>query len=207
MKYKLHFDLSEIIGIKMFQYFDKNLDLGELEREKLYLGIMVILLNLSKLIIILLIASLLGLIKQVVIMSIELTILRLTAAGIHSKSNVMCTLISILIYVGGSYMAIEYPLKLHFVFLVTIICLFLLFMYSPADTDNRPILGEKNRKRLKSITTIVVAIFIIINLVLNNTELFNLTMICLISETVSILPCTYKLFNKSYNNYKKYELE
>lgn len=202
---QLHFDFYEFITTKLLNYFKNHLILKSSEIEKLYLGLMVILINVFKLLFIAIVAFFIGLIKEVVILFVMFGALRLTASGIHLKSNFGCTIASLIAFIGSAYITVNYPLSLSLTCIISIICTVLLYKYSPADTENRPILGKEHRKKLKIKATVTALTFIFINLLLLNKSLFNLTMFTLILQSLSVLPCTYKLLKISYNNHEKYD--
>jgi len=202
---KSNFDFNKFLCEKTLNYFRDHLNLDQLEVEKLYLGIMVIGISISELIIVFIIAFFIGIIKGVILFTIMFAILRLTAAGVHCKSSLACIIFTSIIYIGSSYISIKCPLNMHLTFIISIISTLLLYKYSPADTENRPILGEEHRKKLKIQTTIIASILILINLLLLNKIVFNLTMFALLLEALSILPLSYKLMKTNYNNYEKYE--
>lgn len=196
----------EFISKKMLNYLSKYLKLKQLEYEKLFLGIMILTINILEFSIIFTISFFMGIIKEIIIFSIMFASLRCVAAGIHCKSSLMCIITTSISYIGSVYISINYSLNIYFNLIIIIICMTLLYKYAPADTENRPILGEEHRKKLKFITMIMATILIIINLLLLNKTLFNLTMFVFIIETISVLPCTYKFTKKSYNNYEKYNI-
>lgn len=200
-----NFDFYGFLCKKILNYFKKHLNLSELEVQKLYLGIMIIGLNISEMMIVFIIAFFVGIIKEVVLFSIMFVVLRLTAAGAHCKSSLGCIILTSIIYIGSSYTSINYPLNMYLTFAISIISALFLYRYSPADTENRPILGSDHRKKLKIQTTIIASILILINLLLLNRVLFNITMFALLIETVSVFPFSYRLMKLSYNNYEKYE--
>lgn len=206
MKYiNLNFDVNKFLCEKILNYFKNNLNLNSLEIEKLYLGIMIIGLNISEMIIVFIISFFMGIIKCTILFSIMFVILRLTAAGVHCKTSLSCIMLTSIIYIGSSYISINYPLNMYLTFAISIISTLLLYKYAPADTANRPILGLDHRKKLKIKTTIIASILILINLLILNNIIFNLTMFALLFEAVSVLPCSYKLMKTSYNNYENYE--
>lgn len=203
---KLNFNFYEFLCEKILNYFKNHLNLAIFEVEKLYLGIVIIILNISEMIIVFIIAFFMGIVKGIILFFIMFTALRLTAAGVHCKNSLSCIILTTIIYISSSYISINHPLSMHFNFIIIIISTLLLYKYSPADTENRPILGKDHRKKLKIQTTIIASILILINLLLLNKVLFNLTMFAFLFETLSILPCSYKFMKTNYNNYKKYEL-
>ncbi|WP_143318239.1 accessory gene regulator B family protein [Clostridium sp. HBUAS56017] len=201
-----NFNPCNFICMRMFNYFKKKLNLDPLQLEKLYLGIMVIMFNVLEFVVVFVVAFYIGVIKEALLFFIMFASIRCTAAGVHCKNNLACMAITLTSYIGASYISVKYPINCSLACIICVICAVLLCKYSPADTEKRPILGAKHRKKLKIQTTIMSSILILINLLLLNKNIFNLTMFALILETLSVLPWSYKLFKASYNNYKKYEV-
>lgn len=199
------YNLYDTLNSKILSYFKKHIVLDDLNAEKLSIGIMVILVNLFKISFILIISSLLGLFKECCIMVILISFLRSNAAGIHSKTSLGCTLITLFVYITSSFLSVHYPLSILTSLLISIISIILLFIYSPSDTFNRPIIGKNRRLKLKLTTVLLSIIYIIINLIIFNETLFNLTMYSLLFQAILVLPITYKILNQSYNNYLAYE--
>lgn len=198
-------DLYEMITQVIIRYFETTLEFNELEREKLYLGILSIVINFTKMSIICLIALAIGLLRETLIVVVIFSSLRLTAAGLHAKSSFACTITSILAFIGGAYMSKQLMInEICFMFIVSIIVI-LLYKYSPADTENRPILDKKRRKTLRNQTLITSLLWISINLIIKDAVFMNLTLYAMTFELVSILPITYKLLKRSYKNYERYE--
>ncbi|MCB2362301.1 accessory gene regulator B family protein [Clostridium estertheticum] len=190
--YKQIFALLKYFNINhlfIFSFYKKT--------SKFYIG---------NLLIIAIIAFFIGMIKEVLILFVMFGALRLTAAGIHLKSDLGCTVVSLIAFIGGAYITVKYPLSISLTCIISIICTVLLYKYSPADTENRPILKKEHRKKLKIKATVTALVFISINLLLLNKVLFNLTMFALLLQSLSISPWTYKLLKSSYNNYEKYEV-
>lgn len=104
-------------------------------------------------ILILIIAILLGVGKLASIIMFSAMILRSASGGGHSKSKIICTVISLIIPIGGAYLIdysnINNQLMVGLSFLSTIIGLLIIIRYAPADTVQKPIISEKFRKILK----------------------------------------------------------
>ena len=199
-------DFYEVLGKKIFNSLSTRLNLNKLELEKMYLGIMVLILNISKIFIVAIVAVRTGLIKEVSILFIMFLFLRLTAAGIHASSNFMCTVVTLLWYIGGAYLCKTYSFSCWLIHPVMFLAITLLYKYCPADTKNRPILGVENRKKLRNKTMVTVSIIILLNLFIQDKIFLNLSALVIIIQTISVLPCVYKLFGKEYANYKEYEI-
>ncbi|SFU39924.1 accessory gene regulator B [Clostridium sp. DSM 8431] len=199
------FDIWDYIAKKLTIYIGNSLNLNIKDLEKLYLGIMVILLNLSKITIVCIFAFLIGIFKETVILLGMFSVIRLSAAGIHLKSNFQCTIACLVMYLGGAFLAVNYPINIRSVLLIIFILLIILYKYSPADTENRPILGKKHRKELKIRTIKSSLILVAINVVFLNSIILNLLMYAFFIQTICVIPFTYRVFGMKYNNYKEYD--
>lgn len=199
------FDIYDFMTNRIIHSFEKSLKFDELEREKLYLGILALLNNTIKTLFICSASLFLGCLKETLFMILILFSLRITAAGLHAKNNFMCTFTSLLAYICCSSLSIHLPINKETSFIICIVLTILLYKYSPADTANKPILGLETRKKLKNQTLITAIIFLILNLIFLNTTLINSTMYAMLCQVISILPVTYKLLKRSYNNYERYE--
>ena len=205
MKQILNFNLYEFLTEKIINRFEKHMDLTQVERDKLYYGVISVLMNIIKGIIILSIAIYFGIFKEILIMTVIVAMIRLTSAGLHAKSNLMCTLTTLITYIGGTLLSIHYPVEFNIAFMICIGLTILVFIYSPADTENRPIIGKEKRKKLKFQTLVMAIIILAVSLLILNTTIINLTMFAMLFQTISILPCTYKILKRSWANYEKYE--
>ncbi|MCB2309315.1 accessory gene regulator B family protein [Clostridium estertheticum] len=54
----------------------------------------------------------LGMLKEVLILFVMFAALRLTVAGIHLRSNLGCTIVSLIAFIGSVYLTEKYPLSI-----------------------------------------------------------------------------------------------
>lgn len=199
-KYYLKYTLHNLISS-----FASNLNLNTEDIEKFSIGITVILLNLFEMIIVFILSAFLRVIKESLMFFIMFIILRALGCGIHCKTFGKCILITVIVHISSVFLSIKFPINITYALIISLIFIIILFKYAPADTENRPIIGELIRQKLKIQITIFSLIIVFINLIILNKVLFNISMYAIVMEGLSVLPCTYKLFNQSYNNYKAYE--
>ena len=164
-------------------------------------GLEGIYLTISKTIVILLIAFLLGYLWESVIFTMIFGLLRTFSYGLHAKKSWMCWLSSITLFIIIPIIAKE---VIIYKYIRMIICFFgvlLIFKNSPADTYKRPIINKKRRIKLKYISTIIAIIYSILCLLLDNHFICNCFIYSILLQNVLISKYTYKLFNLPYNNY------
>lgn len=163
-------------------------------------------LTISKLIIIIPLAIILGVFKEMIILLIFFNIIRSTAFGLHATKSWICLVSSSLIFIGipmiAKALTIPYILKI----ILGLLGIILIYKYAPADTAKAPIIKEQKRNKYKFISTIKCIILTILYLLIQNELYSNIIIFSIWVEIILILPITYKIFHLSYNNYKEYIL-
>lgn len=178
-------------------------DLTDTKLEELEYGLEGTYLTITKLIVIIALALILNIFKEVVIMLFIFNILRTTGFGLHATKSWICLLSSGITFIVFPLLSkfIVIPLVLKVILgIISIVCIFL---YTPADTKKRPIINKTRRNRYRFITTINCIILVFISLFIPDSY-SNLILFGIYSEVIIILPITYHLFNLSYDNYKNY---
>lgn len=202
MKINFKFDIYEYITIKIMSFFNNKLDLNKSSLEKLSLGALVILINIFKIALVLIVSLPLGILKETIVLVLLFGILRFFSLGIHAKSSIGCTIMTLFIYIFSSYFSHNYPLSISIAILLSLISLIIIFIYSPADTYNRPLTDSKKRKKLKIQSLILSILYLLLSIIVNNITFYNLIMYCLLFQSISVHPITYKIFKQPYSNYK-----
>ncbi|GFP74619.1 accessory gene regulator B family protein [Clostridium fungisolvens] len=193
--------LADNIAMKINKVIQKD----GIELQKVKLGIEILLINISKFILILLVSIKLHLVIQTTIITIVLGAIRSKAFGLHAKSSIVCTITSLMLYVIGGYVSnLAQPNK-FVIFCIFIAINIALYIYAPADTEYHPLIGQALRRNLKKKAVITGAILMMLALMSTNYVITNLITLASIFEVLSILPISYKVLNRRYNNYEQYE--
>lgn len=177
---------------------------NEIELAEIEYGLTGIYLTLSKLIIIIIISSLLGILPYTILLLIFFNLIRITAFGLHAKKSIYCLLESIAFFVIIPIIIKNLEINFIIRIIVGTINIILIFIFSPADTFKRPLINKKRRCIYKYISTTTSIIYLIISLIIKDTYIQNCCIFSLIIENILILPITYKLTNEPYSNYKKF---
>ena len=193
--------------LKKIMANDSTID--EDKSEIIYYGLQNIIGELPKGIFILLVAWVCGVLKLVLIGTITFLIYRGFAGGVHLKTHISCLLISLLLIIGSALLA-KYVYFVNPVLIYTILMLFnlsLAFLYAPADTENRPIMKESQRKRQK-LESIIMIIFIyfLSMFVIKDQSIASLNMYMLTVESFMITPIAYKLFDNKSGEERRNEI-
>ena len=185
---------------------DNRQSITETQLEEVEYGLEGIYLTITKMIIIFSLAAILGIFKEVIMLSIFYNMIRCTAFGIHATKSSYCLITSIIMFIGGVYICNYLSLNLIIKFLIASFCLLCIFKYAPADTYKRPLINAKKRKRYKLISFISGSIFTILIIIYSNNIISNYLLVGMIESVIMIHPITYKLFKLPYDNYKNYKL-
>ena len=185
---------------------NNNSNITEMQLEEVEYGLESIYLTITKMIIIFSLATILHILKEVIILTIFYNIIRSTAFGLHATKSIYCLITSLIMFIGGVYICNYINFTFTTKAIVCLICLICIFKYAPADTHKRPIINAKKRKRYKIISFISGSIFTILILVYNTNILSNYLLVGMIYSVIMIHPLVYKIFKLPYDNYKNYNL-
>lgn len=182
---------------KYYNYDDESL-------AEIRYGLASLYLTISKTIVIFGISYFIGNIKSLLILMVFYSILRLFGFGVHAKKSWHCWIASLLTFLLIPYLCdiliISYKIK----FTISLMCVFLLGLYAPADTEKRPLINKKRRIAYKIISVILGLGYIVLFSITKDNLISNCIFFATILETIVVLPITYKLFGLKYNNYKNF---
>lgn len=170
-------------------------------------GLISIYLLISKFTIIILLAYLLKIVKEVLIFTILYNCIRMTSFGLHATKSWICLMISILMFLGIPILCLNINMPNYIKLTAGIIAAAFILKNSPADTYKRPIVSKKRRKFFKISSTIIAVLFVIVAISIENIFLSNALILSLLCQCLFISPFVYKLFNLPYNNYKNYNAD
>lgn len=184
----------------------KNGDYTKEKLEEIAYGLEAIYLTVTKMIILFGMAAILNVVKEFVLLLIFYNIIRVNAFGLHASKSIYCLISSTLLFIGGTYLCKNIKIPFKIMFIVAIICVMCLFKYAPADTEKRPIINIKKRKRFRLLSTLSGIIYVILIILFRNYSIVNYLWLGLVEAVIMILPVTYKIFNLPYDNYKRYKV-
>lgn len=197
-------DIYQKISKFCIKFITNNLDKTEEELEQIEYGLQVLLINILKLSILFLIAYVLGIVKYTSIAFISFSILRSFASGVHADSNLKCTLTNILLFLGNVYISTHFVFSFYILIFFFLISLFLIILYAPADTEDRPLISKKLRKKLKIGSIIVTCLLGLVSIYTGNLIYSSLIILSILEEAFLITPFAYKIFGRSYKNYLQF---
>ena len=181
-----------------------NQSLTEEQIEVIEYGLEGLYLTFTKIIVILLLSIVLNIFKETLLMLLFYNIIRLFAFGLHTKNSMACLITSLLLFIGGPYLSIYLNISLEVKIILSVIAVILIAIYAPADTEKRPLINEKKRKKFKILSIITSIIMTCLIIYTDGNYISNFMFIGFIEATIMILPITYKIYGLPYNNYKSY---
>ena len=193
-----------LIVNKIMNNINNNCNFNEIKTAEIKYGIESFYLFITKTIVILFIAFVLDIIKEILLLLVFYNLLRTTGFGVHALKSWHCWFSSLLIFLGTPMLMKYIDIPVYLMVSISLICLLLIIRYAPADTEKRPIINLKRRKIYKICCTITAFIYILIIIFVNIEILQYALMYSLIIETFMILPISYKIFGAKYDNYKSY---
>ena len=196
--------MKDLIINSAMNNIQKYYDYDKEKLAEIRYGLASLYLTITKTIVIFSLSYLLGYLTPLLILMALYSILRLTGFGVHAKKSWHCWIASLITFLILPYLCtiltISYKVKVT----LGIICVILLGLFAPADTEKRPLINKKRRITYK-VLSVLLGIFYIVLFTFNKDNMIsNCILFSLITETIVVLPITYKLFGVSYNNYKNY---
>ena len=176
-----------------------------LEFKKLIYGMEILLINVSKLIIIYLLAAALGVVVPTLITHGAYVAVKRYSFGLHALNSTVCTIVSCCLFVFIPWLLQGVGVGNGVVAAAFVLVIFCLWRYAPADTKARPLVGPKLRARIKRKAIASGAILMAIALMVPSQQFKLLILVGAVFQAVSILPCTYKILKRSGKNYEAYE--
>ena len=134
------------------------------KRDILIFGVQRVLEDITKIIIILIIAMILNIVTEVLLVFSLMMIYKNFLGGAHAKTNIICTIVSTLECLGPIYFAKYIMLdtkSLYYLSIATIIfSIYCIIKHAPSDTENIPKINIKQRHVLKILAFITCLIII-----------------------------------------------
>lgn len=196
--------MKKVVLSNLMKIIKNNNDYTEEKLEEIEYGLESIYLTFSKLIIIFLISHLLGILKEVILLSVFYNIIRITAYGLHASKSIQCLLMSTTMFLGGVYICNYIRIALFIKVIISLLCIYCIYKYAPADTHKRPLVNAKKRKKLKIISLISATVFTILIIACSDNLISNYLLVGMIESVIMIHPLSYKILKLPYDNYKNY---
>ena len=167
-------------------------------------GLEAIYILITKSIVILTAAFILGIFKEVVIFTLIYSLIRMFSFGLHATKSWICLVSSLIIFIILPYICKTIIIDNYIKVIIGCIGILLMFKNAPADTYKRPIINKKRRYIYKLLSTAISIIMVNISIICKDNFISNSFLFSLMLQNCMISKFTYKLFGLPYDNYKKY---
>lgn len=186
-------------------------DISSEREEAIEYGLELIVGELPKIILLVVIAFILKIGWLVICAYFTMLPYKITAGGFHLKTNIGCTIGTLIIYYGNvllSQRIIIEPIYIKYTVIIAlwIISIIMISLYAPADTINLPILRRKERRLKKILAYIFMTVTLVFALIIKNNTISNILIFNTLIETLCITKIAYKLTKNQYG-YKTYKLQ
>ncbi|NLM67948.1 MAG: accessory regulator AgrB [Enterococcus sp.] len=191
--------MNELISTKMMKVVlnqkQHGTALSEIEFLKFKLGIEIFLINLSKMLVIYGISTILGLLPQTFLFHLSFMVIRISAFGSHAPSSLACTIISLFFFVGFPYVINFYSLSIYVLILCNGVNYLLLYLYAPGKTKKNYLGSLGHQKKLKIRALIGNGLILVISLIVKNPEIKNLMILGALLGGFFVTPISNKIFS------------
>ena len=158
--------------------------------------------EIPKIFLLFVIAFVFGMLKEVIFMFIILIPYRGASGGFHLKTHIGCILGTTVFYCGVVFLSQHIVLvniaKYILIGISWILGMFMIKLYAPADTENVPILSNKERKKKQIISYISYTIGLVAALFIKNDIISNILIFGNILQTLTITRLAYRLTKNKY---------
>ena len=193
--------MKELVVNGIMNNITKYYDYDNTKISEIKYGIESLYLTITKTIIIFIISFILNITKELMLLFVFYSLIRLTGFGVHAKKSWHCWVTSLITFVLIPLLIKYVTLNKEFIIISYTIFTLLLLEYAPADTEKRPLINKKRRIIYKVLTILLVISYLIYSLIQkDNITIINTLYFSILLETLLVLPCTYKLFGVKYNN-------
>lgn len=169
-------------------------------RDILYFGVTCIIEEIPKTLGIFLVGFILGIVKEMLIVTAILMVYKTFVGGVHAKTNFTCFIYSLLFYLIIIYTSqmIVFENILYLYICLFIFAIYCIIIYVPADVPEIPKVNEKLRRNLKIKSIMSLVILYTVALISKDMYFTNLIIYSIFFTNVMTTRTMYKIFKNEY---------
>ena len=205
--------MLEDICSKMTEKIRSKVKMSDERAEVINFGLLVLLGEVPKIIIILLVAWYFNILELTLVTFIATSIYRTQGGGFHLESHIGCLLFSLLVFCGTSFVAkaiVTSNMYLLYTLygLIFVLDMVVITKYAPADTEKIPIInGERRRKqKIKSYIAVMI-IYTYAVIISKNQVISNICVLTTLIQSIGMTPIAYKISKCEYGEVSKIEYD
>ena len=187
------------------KFIMKYQECDDLKLKKLNYGLQGIYSLVVKLTVIIIISIITKTISQTLLFLLFYSGIRTYSFGWHAKTNIGCWISSIIVYNIIQLLIKNYIISDIIGYIILGIALISMILWSPADTEKRPLIRKEHRKKCKIISILVMITYIVLSTLNINYLINNAIIYASFIQSLFVNPLFYKITNTRFNNYKYYK--
>lgn len=117
---------------------------------KVKLGLETLFVNVSKIIVVYLFALFTGLLWQVFVFNASYILIRRVAGGMHAPNSLLCSVLSVITFIGIPYLATMYTLPTLFILIAFVCSAIILFLCAPYISKKNGDIFKDNKRTLRN---------------------------------------------------------
>ena len=203
--------MIENLCSKITNSLRKKISMSDERAEVINFGLLVLIGEVPKIILILLFAWYFKILKLITFVAIS--VYRTQGGGFHLESHIGCLLFSLLVFCGTGFLAkaivttnlyLLYALY-SFIFVLNML---VISKYAPADTDKVPIINMQRRRKKKILSYIAVILIYTFALFISTSQVVsNICVLTTLIQSLGMTPVAYKISKCEYGEVSKIEYD
>ena len=186
---------------------EKSPEINDEKAEEINYGLHIMFGEIPKVFIMAAIAGILGIFKWTIICFCLMLPYRTYSGGFHLKTHIGCIIGTSIMYTGNAFISQQFELpyitKIICASVLLIFSIIMVYLYAPADTEDVPVVSQKEREKRRNISFVIVTIMLVASVFIKNNSISNIILIGVLLQTISITRLAYKLTNNKYG-YEEY---
>ena len=156
----------ESLSRNITKVLEKQLDLDHDRARVIQCGLFAFFHTVLSILIVAIIGAIFNVMIEALLISFVIAIFRKSSGGVHASTPTNCAIIGVIISVLPAYIISKVTLDLNYVIfvgiIVFIVSMILTYRLAPVDSPNKPIRKKEKIKRLRKVSIIILAIYIIL---------------------------------------------
>lgn len=186
-------------------------DIDNEKAEVINFGLQLIVGEIPKLFLLILVAFLLGIGPLTLLAFVLILPFKSASGGFHLKTHLGCFVGTLLFYCGNVLISKNLIIEPSFLKYIVILLVWAFGLamckkYAPADTENVPILSEKERKKKRRMSYITLTISLIVAAIVPSSTISNIIIIGMFIQSITITKIAYQLTKNKYG-YEAYGMQ
>lgn len=166
--------LTEATATRVADWVNSQLKEDKKAYLKLKLGLEVIFINITKMLIVYSVAYLLNLLTATIIFHLSYFLIRRSAYGVHAKTSFLCSLISVVSFVGIPYVATLITIPNALILIIYVINVAILYRFAPSLTKKGWKMNEKRKRELRNQSMLMCILLMLVTLFIPNVTIKSL---------------------------------